>query len=481
MENIKFLARILIILALASCNRDLLQQDMNNSNSTTTTIRKVQGDGIHDLLGWGYDATVDYLSSEKYNKLQVIDVDKLKLEQSGYFYKGQPNSNLSQIIAGNNAVDWSLDISSKFSGSTTVKTLTATMKQDVIFNSTVSSKYSYARYVKTISLQREKLYHSIDVLKNYLTPTFVISINTLSPSEVVNCYGTHVFTDITIGGKLEVNYKSYVNSSTKKIGVNSGVSAAVDKVFSLSADNSVGLSYKSSNLQAICNYHTLGGNPALALSGDISDGTTSQKINLDSWAATVSLSNSEIVDIGESSLIPIYEFVSDPVKKANLKIAVDNYISSMGASILPVVPLYRYCYKTNHFYTTNWNELGAGSSSSTNGWYYEGIQAYVCATQLPNTVPLYRFSKTKTIFLGPTYQDHYYTSNYNSGIVNGYAYEGIQCYVFSSPLNNTVPLYQYYKSSIYDHFYTTDYSELGAGASGYSLNGECCYVVNGLR
>ncbi|MFZ5986846.1 MAG: hypothetical protein ACOYWZ_06965 [Bacillota bacterium] len=35
--------------------------------------------------------------------------------------------------------------------------------------------------------------------------------------------------------------------------------------------------------------------------------------------------------------------------------------------------LYRYCNGTDHFYTTNYSELGSGKL----GYVYEGIQCYV--------------------------------------------------------------------------------------------------------
>jgi|GEM_PF-2568547 MAC/Perforin domain. len=327
MKKIKIISLILSTLTFASCTQNLIQPDLGTSNSETTVRKKVQGDGKHDLLGWGYDPTVGYLAPEKYNQLQVIDVDRLQAEQPGDFFHGQPNVNLSEIIAGNNAVDWSEDLTSKFSGSAT-KVLTLSMHQDVTQNNFISAKYSYATYFMTINLQRETLHHSIDVLKNYLTPTFTTAINTLSANEIIKRYGTHVFTDITIGGKLEVNYRSYANSSSQKTTVNSGISVGIDKVFSLSADNSVGFSYKSSNLNARCTYKTIGGDPTKCIFGEITDTTTSQKVNLDKWAASVSLSNAEIVDIGDGSLIPIYEFVSDAAKKETLKQAITNYLNS---------------------------------------------------------------------------------------------------------------------------------------------------------
>lgn len=475
MKKVKFIIPI-FILFLSGCSSDLSQENLNKSNYESEKLKKkIQGDGKHDLLGWGYDPTVGYLDPAAYNKLQVIDVDRLKAEQPGDFYYGQPNASMATIIAGNDAVDWSLDLSSKFSGSATIKVLTATMKLDLVSNFLVTSKYSYATYYKTISLQREKLYHTMDVLKNYLTPTFTNSINTLTPNDILIKYGTHVYTDITIGGKLEVNYRSFTNSDLKKIVVNSGVSAVIDKVFSLTADNSVGFTYKSSNLDVKSTFRTIGGNPAQALSGDITDGTASQKINFDAWSSTVNLSNSEIVDIGNTSLIPIYEFVSDPVKKEALKTAVDNYISSWSVKLMNVKPIYRYCYKGNHLYTIDWNEKGAGSTSSNTGWYYEGIAYFIPESEQPDTKAFNRYART---YAGPLY-DHFYTTDSRASVSSSYSYEGMLGYIYEWVQKpNTVPLYQYYKSSTKDHFYTTDMTE----GYGYSLEESTRYfVIPGIK
>ncbi|WP_352230881.1 hypothetical protein [Pelosinus sp. IPA-1] len=38
-------------------------------------------------------------------------------------------------------------------------------------------------------------------------------------------------------------------------------------------------------------------------------------------------------------------------------------------------------------------------------------------------------------------------------------------------------MYRYYKSSIGNHFYTTNFDELGRGNSGYVYDGVQCYVI----
>jgi hypothetical protein len=92
-------------------------------------------------------------------------------------------------------------------------------------------------------------------------------------------------------------------------------------------------------------------------------------------------------------------------------------------------PLYRYWNPGigDHFYTTNWNELGAGKY----GWRYEGIQCYVYLQQQQGTVPLYRY-------WNPGIGDHFYTTNWNELGAGkyGWRYEGIQCYVHAQPVGS---------------------------------------------
>ena len=322
----KYLITILLVITFVSCSENLIQPESIASNSETIRS-KVRKDGIHDLLGWGYDPTLGYLSNN-YSQLQVIDVDRLYTEQKENFYYWGESDGISIIVAGRDAVDWSTDLMSKFNGSATFNQMTTSMNFDVTQNRIVSSKYSYATYFKTISLQREKLHHTMDVLRNYLTPNFINSINTLSPNEIISNFGTHVLTDITLGGKLEVDYKQSVNSGNKKLTVIAMVSEAIDNVFSLTATNNAGSSYKVPNTQFICSFQTIGGDPGKSLNGNITNGTTNQKINYDTWSHSVTLNNSRIVDIGDNSLIPIYEFVTDSIKKEALKVAVENYLNS---------------------------------------------------------------------------------------------------------------------------------------------------------
>lgn len=151
--------------------------------------------------------------------------------------------------------------------------------------------------------------------------------------------------------------------------------------------------------------------------------------------------------------------------RPNLRQMISRYTSTP----VRTVPLYRYWNPRigDHFYTTNWSELGSGRS----GWRYEGIQCYVFPRRIRGSVPLYRY-------WNPRIGDHFYTTNWRElgRGRSGWRYEGVQGYVFSGRPAGAVPLYRYWNPRIGDHFYTTNWRELGRGRSGWRYEGIQCYV-----
>lgn len=164
-----------------------------------------------------------------------------------------------------------------------------------------------------------------------------------------------------------------------------------------------------------------------------------------------------------------------PARPATQRIGTrPNLRQMIGVGVAVTVPLFRYWNpnNTDHFYTTNWSELGGGRY----GWNYEGIQCYVIPQRVPGSVPLHRYWNAQ---IG----DHFYTTNWNelgSGRY-GWAYEGIQCYVYPQPAANRVPLYRYWNRRVGDHFYTTNWNELGLGRYGWRFEGIQCYVATQVR
>ncbi|HEX4964546.1 MAG TPA: hypothetical protein VF173_27265 [Thermoanaerobaculia bacterium] len=130
---------------------------------------------------------------------------------------------------------------------------------------------------------------------------------------------------------------------------------------------------------------------------------------------------------------------------------------AQGAMALSV-SLYRYYNPGNgdHFYTTNYNELGSGAL----GYYFEWVQCHIDTQTGPAHAAFYRF-------YNPTTGGHFYSTNYYEA-PSGYNFEWIQGYVYTyNYTGSLVPLYRYYNSGTDKYFYTTNYYELGAGAQGF--------------
>jgi len=138
----------------------------------------------------------------------------------------------------------------------------------------------------------------------------------------------------------------------------------------------------------------------------------------------------------------------------------ESFVHTQGS-----VPFYRYYngQAGDHFYTTNFNELGPTSF----GWDFEFIGFYVFPTQQGGTVPLYQY-------WNPQITDHFYTITF--GTYSGYSFEKIAGYVYPSAGGLQVPLYRYYNAQLGDHFYTTNFSELGNGLYGWVFENIECYV-----
>ncbi|MFZ2976084.1 MAG: SpoIID/LytB domain-containing protein [Candidatus Moraniibacteriota bacterium] len=137
-------------------------------------------------------------------------------------------------------------------------------------------------------------------------------------------------------------------------------------------------------------------------------------------------------------------------------IAFYTYTSQVDETL----PVYRFVNSTSgdHFYTASENEKTAVLNNPQWGYTAEGIAFYVYTSQVNETLPVYRF-------VNSTSGDHFYTASENerNSLNNnpqwGYTGEGIAFYVFDTQLATTSPVYRFYAPSTGDHFYTASESE----------------------
>ncbi|KAF4596996.1 hypothetical protein EYR40_007446 [Pleurotus pulmonarius] len=129
---------------------------------------------------------------------------------------------------------------------------------------------------------------------------------------------------------------------------------------------------------------------------------------------------------------------------------------------------------TDHFYTTNTNEMT--NAVSHLGYTREAHAAKVYNSKEAGTIPLYRLFNASA-------GDHFYTTSAgerdNAARALGYKSEGVAAYIYQKQICGSVPLYRLYSPSATDHFYTISKSEADNAASklGYAKEGVAGYVL----
>ena len=155
---------------------------------------------------------------------------------------------------------------------------------------------------------------------------------------------------------------------------------------------------------------------------------------------------------------------------------------------LYLAPLFRYWNQrhTQHFYTTDWNEIQQviPRRKGKHGYTADGIACIILTRPTYGAVPLYRFYHSRKV-------DHMYTINPEEIVVpvihgrrgkNGYHFEWTAGYCYPTRIQGTVPLYRYYHAGLFNHLYTTNPAEIGTtspghvGKLGYRSEGITCYV-----
>lgn len=475
----KLFWNFILLLTITSCMEDnnLCSTHGNSQEVENIALTRTVGDGKYSALGYGYDITDDYLG-EKSIRLQVIDVESFVATGDNKYRFDNPFLGIidQNCYAGENAYTFLKDITTKsnFSGSIAASIPGVDITKN-IFSSTInkgftsqtkysySSKYSFAR-AELVKKQRQYYLHAdVDSLAKYLTPIFKKDIEEKPVDSIVAWYGTHVMTDIIVGGKYTAYYKSAIikenNYKSKTKTVDAGAKFNM-KVTGLDADGSWSRTEiteeNKKNSKWECHIKSVGGKTIGAIITLTPDKGPTQTIDLGAWSASVDDEHSRLVEVDWNKTYPIYDFVADPIKKAELKSAVTRYLNNKKIDIIKLLPLYQYYSEkyVNHSYCTNWR----GEVNGTDR--YEGVIAYICQDRLPGTSPLYEYYSEK-------YVNHSYCTNWRGEVDGSDRYNGTLGYIYQTQIPNTYPLYLYYSKKYIDHSIGTNWRGIESGTDYY--------------
>lgn len=443
---------------LLSCSQT---EDFIQETPSAPSLRSEIGDGGLDALGFSYDITDEYLGIDA-TKLRVIDVDKLKKEKPLLFYTPSSTEIDEDIYSGSNAENMLHDIikRSGFDGSASATGLgdgtnsTGEKKKFLPFTGTIkgSSKtesqetykyascFSFAQAFITKRVKRIYVNADIALLSNYLADSFINDLNTLSADRLVEKYGTHVLTDITIGGRYNVTYSSSIveetNTEIKKKTVTAGLNAALGK-FGLDINGSSYTeetkTYNTKNANWRVHVKCQGGEgTGTSMSFDSNTGITNTTLNFHSWQASVTDRNSKLIDVDWNKTYFLYEFIKDPVKKAAVKAAVLKHVEGRQLNLMSIIPMYVIYHTQDKIHITTTGTLSDHLKSPYSK--FVGIAGYCFPYQESTTIPLYEYLFKNTLEHIVT-TDNYMNSNVSQKFIIGY--------VYPYPYPSTLPLNEY--------------------------------------
>ncbi|SDH32701.1 MAC/Perforin domain-containing protein [Pedobacter terrae] len=430
--------------AFSSCKKNELAEEKglaNNHHNFAFT-----GHPIYHVLGYGYDVT-GRLANAQSAKLSVLNIDKYISENPALFSLNDDVNDYFEYSYGENVESYSKKLTQKYHLGLDLNFLKVAKLFKTELNASFAKKDSaYAKYVyasvrKMIKQRSMKIYFTKEnLINNYLTDQFKSDLVSLSATALVERYGTHVLTDIELGARLDMNYEAQTNNSKREEAATAGASLSVGKIFNVSADITTNSVDANSNFNQRLYYNSVGGDGSKSLIGEIALDNSTLKINIANWQSSCTRDNAALINIGQDGLLSLEDLVSDPVKKQEVKAAVEKYIidrqmilvpekytpSPVGVYYSQGLNVWRY-----EFNIDNIPYLRDGS------WQYKQTYFSAFKVQATGTVPVYEY-------WAPTTNDCLWDRNANLSSDPYWHFGGIKFYAYATQQPGTVPIYRYY-------------------------------------
>lgn len=283
------------------------------------------------VIGRGYDVTSRYAFSPDI-RATVLDHDKL--DNDG---KIMEDNNLAEaqfyIISGNTISEYqnSLAVSASVAGSIGIPGVSFSSEIGAHFDRSKCETNEYAFATSTSKITKIAYFiegkNNPTQLLNYLSDEFQSDLQTKSGEALIEKYGTHVMLGGVWGARLD--YHLTARKKTLAVGTQIGTyvknraEATFDAV-TVTAETYAAVDNEFNNYfevgELIVSTNAYGGSPEYAQS-------VQNKGDYDAWIASIA-DNPVWCDYYPESLCPIYEFISAPDKKEEIKKAYADYLKS---------------------------------------------------------------------------------------------------------------------------------------------------------
>ena len=284
----------------------------------------------YNFLGFGYDVT-DKFNDEVSVRASVVDIPLYAASESSRINLLRTLESSWTTIQAKNAADLSEKFSNLFKetnglrlfGNTAAKTFPETVATD--------KKYVYG-YYSNYSIWKRYTFNYGQTVNNFLTAGFKRDITLLSAQELIQKYGTHVLTGIKIGSKFDVIYQAEAPEGYRESIIMEGLRYALKETFGLMSGHmdDVNLSDLNANSSARIYYSSIGGDISKLKTETINNRL---KLNITNWRSSTTEDKARFIGVSDNGLSPLYSFIDDKVKKAEVKSYLEQHLASKTVNL----------------------------------------------------------------------------------------------------------------------------------------------------
>ena len=330
---------LLSCLILSCTDEELIIDQLKES----TPVTRSAGDGHYDLLGYGYNCFYSDFQDPLYAKAKVIDVERLQKGLGRDPITGQeviftPADIETSILHGKTetktaygssiyTLTENLNIHATANiGDKILKLFSLDLEATINSGGTKEERNAFYRVDALKMTRRLTLpYTTPSRLKYFFTDVFLSDLKSLSGKELVEKYGTHVMTDILLGGKFSAFYTGkYTSTSATQV---QEFKASSNFLMSSITANS---HYDSNLFNSFNNVNiyikTQGGSQTVTsiISQDPNGKLDNVSFDYVSWINSVTPETESLIGIGnpDTQIYLLSEFIDDLGKKKEIELAL---------------------------------------------------------------------------------------------------------------------------------------------------------------
>lgn len=270
-------------------------------------------------------------------------------------------------------------------------TITEQEKLDTPYD--YSSQYSFAFEYSGGKMEIQRLMTLSPKWDSWLSDEFRQTLEQESPEALIERYGTHILVNAHLGYTVNTLYRSVVAADTGNQllqTITAGLGARRSTIIN---NPNVTVTYPEETVKK--NY---GGTIAVSLQGGdykslppiqlTPNEVIGDPMIISPWVSTSNEDTYALTNLSGDDLLPIYEVITDPIKKQQIMDAVIEHIKSHQLPSLKTSPIYQADDGSCHRYYTSFAKLSEKEDVC------HGVIGSVFERQEEGTVPLY-LSSTK--------------------------------------------------------------------------------------